>query len=65
MEVSGQLHDPAALPPEKEPLVPTGYEAGYLGCVSFITGRNTRNINENQMNMALNFLISDNSRESM
>jgi hypothetical protein len=24
MEVSGQLHAPAALPPGKEPLVPTG-----------------------------------------
>jgi hypothetical protein len=24
MEVSGQLHAPAALPPPKEPLVPTG-----------------------------------------
>jgi hypothetical protein len=29
MEVSGQLHDPAALPPEKEPLVPIGKEAGW------------------------------------
>jgi hypothetical protein len=27
MEVSGQFHDPAALPPRKEPLVPIGYEA--------------------------------------
>jgi hypothetical protein len=27
MEVSGQLHAPAALPPGKDPLVPTGYEA--------------------------------------
>jgi NADH:ubiquinone oxidoreductase subunit len=26
MEVSGQLHAPAAIPPEKEPLVPTGWE---------------------------------------
>jgi hypothetical protein len=26
MEVSGQVHDPAALPPGKEPLVPTGYD---------------------------------------
>jgi len=24
MEVNGQLHDPAALPPEKEPPVPIG-----------------------------------------
>jgi hypothetical protein len=24
MEVSGQLHAPAVLPPEKEPLVPSG-----------------------------------------
>jgi len=24
MEVTGQLHDPAALPPGKEPLVPIG-----------------------------------------
>jgi hypothetical protein len=27
--VSGQLHAPAALPPEKEPPVPIGYEAGW------------------------------------
>jgi hypothetical protein len=27
MEVSGQLHAPAALPPEKEPVVPIGEEA--------------------------------------
>jgi hypothetical protein len=27
--VSGQLHAPAALPPGKEPLVPTGKEAGW------------------------------------
>jgi hypothetical protein len=26
MEVSGQLHAPAALPPGKEPLVPIGFE---------------------------------------
>jgi hypothetical protein len=29
MEVSGQLHAPAALPLEKEPPVPTEYEAGW------------------------------------
>jgi hypothetical protein len=29
MEVSGQLHAPATLPPGKEPLVPIGYEAGW------------------------------------
>jgi hypothetical protein len=29
MEVSGQLHAPAALPPGKEPLVPTVQEAGW------------------------------------
>jgi hypothetical protein len=29
MEVSGQLQTLAALPPEKEPLVPIGYEAGW------------------------------------
>jgi hypothetical protein len=29
MEVSGQLHAPAALPPGKETLVPTGQEAGW------------------------------------
>jgi hypothetical protein len=29
MEVSGQLHAPAALPPGKEPLVSIGYEAGW------------------------------------
>jgi len=28
MEVSGQLHVPAALPPGKDPLLPIGYEAG-------------------------------------
>jgi hypothetical protein len=28
MEVSGQLHAPAALPSGKEPLVPIGQEAG-------------------------------------
>jgi hypothetical protein len=28
VEVSGQLHASAALPPGKEPLVPVGYEAG-------------------------------------
>jgi hypothetical protein len=27
--MSGQLHDPAALPPEKEPLVPIVQEAGW------------------------------------
>jgi len=27
MEVSGELHSPAALNPGKEPLVPIGYEA--------------------------------------
>jgi hypothetical protein len=30
MEVSGQLHDQAALPSGKEPLVPTGEEAGWV-----------------------------------
>jgi hypothetical protein len=29
MEVSGQHHTPAALPPGKEPLVPIGQEAGW------------------------------------
>jgi hypothetical protein len=29
MEVSGQLHVPAALPLGKEPTVPTGQEAGW------------------------------------
>jgi hypothetical protein len=29
MEVSGQLHVPAALPPGKEPPVPIGYEGGW------------------------------------
>jgi hypothetical protein len=29
MEVSGQLHAPAALPPGKEAMVPTGQEAGW------------------------------------
>jgi hypothetical protein len=29
MEVSGQFHAPATLPPEKEPLVPTEQEAGW------------------------------------
>jgi hypothetical protein len=31
MEVSGQLHDLAALPPGKEPLLKNGYEAGNGG----------------------------------
>jgi len=30
MVVSGQLHAPAALPPGKKPLVPTGYEAEWI-----------------------------------
>jgi hypothetical protein len=30
MEVSGQLHAPAALPPGKEPLVPIGWGAGWV-----------------------------------
>jgi hypothetical protein len=30
MEVSGQLHDPAALPPGKKILVPIGEEAGWF-----------------------------------
>jgi hypothetical protein len=30
MEVSGQLHSPAALFPDKEPMKPTGYEAGWI-----------------------------------
>jgi hypothetical protein len=29
MEVSGQLHAPASSPPEKEPLVPIGWEVGW------------------------------------
>jgi hypothetical protein len=29
MEMSGQLHSPAALSPGKEPLVPIGEEAGW------------------------------------
>jgi hypothetical protein len=29
MEVSGLLHAPAALPPWREPPVPTGQEAGW------------------------------------
>jgi hypothetical protein len=34
MEVSGQLHSPAALSPGKEPLVPTGWEAGWAQSLS-------------------------------
>jgi len=30
MEVSGQLHAPAALTPGKETLVPIGYETGWV-----------------------------------
>jgi hypothetical protein len=30
MEVRGQLHASAALPPRKEPLVPIGWEAGLV-----------------------------------
>jgi hypothetical protein len=29
MEMSGQFHTPAALPPGKELPIPTGYEAGW------------------------------------
>jgi len=29
MEMSGQLHSPAPLPPGKKPLVPIGYEDGW------------------------------------
>jgi hypothetical protein len=29
MEVNDQLHAPAALPPGKQTLIPTGYEAGW------------------------------------
>jgi hypothetical protein len=29
MEVSGQLHVPAALPPRKEPFIPVEQEAGW------------------------------------
>jgi hypothetical protein len=29
MELSGQLHAPSALGPEKEPQVPIGYEVGW------------------------------------
>jgi len=29
MDVSGQFHDPAALPSKKQSLVPLGYEAGW------------------------------------
>jgi len=29
MEMSGQLHAPTVLTPGKEPLVPTGFEAGW------------------------------------
>jgi hypothetical protein len=32
MEVSGQLHAPAALPPRKEPLVPTDGPQSRSGC---------------------------------
>jgi len=30
MDVSSQLHSPAALLPGKEPLVPIGWEAGWV-----------------------------------
>jgi hypothetical protein len=30
MEVNDQFHTPAALPPEKEPPVPIGWEAGWV-----------------------------------
>jgi hypothetical protein len=33
MEVSGQLHAPAALPPGKEPLVPIGEEGNYWSII--------------------------------
>jgi hypothetical protein len=36
MEVSGQLHAPAALPAGKEPLVPIGQESGMLSISALI-----------------------------
>jgi len=46
MEMSGQLHAPAALPPGKEPLLPIGYflsSFSYFHCVGvpFVTDINT------------------------
>jgi hypothetical protein len=38
--VSGQLHTPAALPPGKEPPVPTGQEAGWAPEPVWKTWRN-------------------------
>jgi hypothetical protein len=43
MEVSGQLHAPAALPPVKEPLVPIGFSPEDLASINCPVG--DRNIN--------------------
>jgi hypothetical protein len=39
LEVSGQLHVPAALPPGKETPVPIGYEAGWASETDWTTCR--------------------------
>jgi len=36
MEVSGQLHAPAALPPGKKPPVPNGWGVGVTTYVSYV-----------------------------
>jgi hypothetical protein len=43
MEMSGQLHTPATLPAGKEPLVPTGQEAGWTPHVNFNAGQYWKN----------------------
>jgi hypothetical protein len=39
MEMSGQLRALAALPPEKEPLVPIGWEAGWTPELDVVVNR--------------------------
>jgi hypothetical protein len=39
MEVNGQFHGPAALPPEKEHPAPIGYEAGWAPNVNSSTSK--------------------------
>jgi hypothetical protein len=43
MEVSGQLHTPAALPPGKEPLVPTEQEAEWAPEMVWTRGEEQEN----------------------
>jgi hypothetical protein len=46
MDVSGQLHSPASVPPGKEPLVPIGWEADddYVQLLIYMQFRETSNV---------------------